>query len=211
VTTSFGKIIQAPLRWNSFVYKDEVLMRDCSVAWVRPAEPSRIAPRMRTRPKAVSTSGGVLPFSGTCGSSAPGPGRQMRLSRTTEHSFRFVGKPSVTRPNGQRRVGCGLPVIRPESGRLGSPVFVAWMVNGLPRPMAFRTPQFPFLPATTISAFQTRHLSLPPMRFPPCLGCMSKQARPTSCAPVSPATTRKASPSSTSPRSMKTKVATWFP
>ena len=30
---------------------------------------------------------------------------------------RIVGNPSVTRPNGQR-VRCGLPVIRPEPGRL---------------------------------------------------------------------------------------------
>jgi hypothetical protein len=35
------------------------------------------------------------------------------------------------------------------------------MVNGLPRPTASHTPQFPFLPATTISAFQTRYPSLP--------------------------------------------------
>jgi hypothetical protein len=34
----------------------------------------------------------------------------------------FVGNPSVTRPNGQRRVRCGLPVIRPELQRLGMPI-----------------------------------------------------------------------------------------
>jgi hypothetical protein len=32
----------------------------------------------------------------------------------------MVGNPSVTRPNGQRRVRCGLPVIRPEPRNLES-------------------------------------------------------------------------------------------
>jgi hypothetical protein len=39
---------------------------------------------------------------------------------------RVVGNPSVTRPNGQRRVRCGLPVIRPEPRNLeslASPLF----------------------------------------------------------------------------------------
>jgi hypothetical protein len=33
--------------------------------------------------------------------------------------FWLVGNPSVTGPNGQRRVRCGLPVIRPQLQRLG--------------------------------------------------------------------------------------------
>jgi hypothetical protein len=40
--------------------------------------------------------------------------------RSSRHYFWFVGNPSVTRPNGQRRVRCGLPVIRPQPGNLES-------------------------------------------------------------------------------------------
>ena len=44
------------------------------------------------------------------------------LSRepTLTGSERIVGNPSVTRPNSQRRVRCGLPVIRPEPRNLES-------------------------------------------------------------------------------------------
>src|SRR3981081_3567172 len=38
----------------------------------------------------------------------------------TAQTARFVGNPSVTRPNGERRVRCGLPVIRPEPRNLES-------------------------------------------------------------------------------------------
>jgi hypothetical protein len=34
---------------------------------------------------------------------------------STAQTARFVGNPSVTRPNGQRRVRCGLPVIQARS------------------------------------------------------------------------------------------------
>jgi transposase IS116/IS110/IS902 family protein len=50
---------------------------------------------MRTRPKAVSTSGGVLPFSRTCGSSGPGPGRQWNRDvsrfRTIKQAISYCG------------------------------------------------------------------------------------------------------------------------
>ena len=48
VTTSSGRLLGSAALELFCFYKDEVLMRDCSVAWVRPAEPSRIGPRMRT-------------------------------------------------------------------------------------------------------------------------------------------------------------------
>jgi len=73
-------------------YKDEVLIEglQCgvgeTVGAIEASEPSRIAPRVRTRPKAVSTSGGVLPLSRRFGSSGPGPGRQWNRARSRSRS-----------------------------------------------------------------------------------------------------------------------------
>jgi len=58
---------------------------------------------MRTRPKAASTSGGVLPFSRTCGSSGPGPwaameSRQITLAIKSTSAQETKVRKSSTRP-----------------------------------------------------------------------------------------------------------------